>query len=637
MMYEKLFTPINIGTMEVKNRFVVPAMDSHYTNKQHQFTEDALYYYGEKAKGGFGMIITEFLCVSEEGLAGTTQAAIYDDSFLPGIKKLVDHMHQYDCRFIAQLQHSGRRQGKGVSEHMAVGPSSKPDFGSERPVHELTTAEVGEIKKKFVEAAVRAKKAGFDGVEIHGAHGYLLDTFLDKGVNKRVDQYGGNITNRARLVCEIVKEVKDACGSTYPVIVRTSGVEGYDGGNTIEDVVAQSMLIEAAGADAIHISYGTAIQSYFTKPGFNMDHVRKVKEAVGIPVIGVGRINDPTLALSCITTGAMDLVALGRQSLADPHFPNKVKEGRLNEIITCTGCMQRCLYTSSFEPGTGTSCMNNPFTGKERTWVIRETGQPKRIAVAGAGVAGLQAAWILGKRGHQVTVYEKNLTAGGQYRLAAVPTKKQDHAKIISTCLEFCKKYGVDVQYGVPVTRELLFNEKFDEIVVSTGSVPVIPRFIDLSQKNICTAQEVLSFEKIMNNRRILVLGAGLVGVETAELLAEYENDVTVVDMLDRAAPLAPSRPRQNLMEHLKTLGVTLQLNSKVLSVNPDGIDYECKGEKGVLKGFDHIVLAFGSRSNTALADSLEGFSNVHVIGDAFKAGDARKAIYEATQLALEL
>lgn len=636
-MYERLFTPVKIGIMEVKNRFVVPAMDSHYTDEHHEYTVDALYYYGEKAKGGFGMIITEYMCVSEEGLASATQAGIYDDSFLPTLRKLVDHIHQYDCRFIAQLQHSGRRQGKGVSEHMAVGPSSKPDWGREKPVHELTTAEVAEIKKKFVDAAVRAKMAGFDGVEIHGAHGYLLDTFLDKGVNKRVDQYGGNITNRARLVCEIVKEVKEACGSDYPVIVRTSGVEGYDGGNTIEDVVVQSMLIEAAGADAINISYGTAIQSYFTKPGFNIENVRRVKEAVKIPVIGIGRINDPTLALSCISTGAMDLVALGRQSLADPHFPNKVKEERLGEIITCTGCMQRCLYKSSFEPGAGTSCMNNPFTGKERTWVIRETDEPKRIAVVGAGVAGLQAAWILGKRGHKVRVYEKGTTAGGQYRLAAVPVKKQDHAKIISTCLEFCKKYGVEVLYGVEVTRELLEREGFDEIILSTGSVPVIPRFIDRTQENICTAQEVLSFEKIMNNKKIMVLGAGLVGVETGELLAEYGNDVTVVDMLDKAAPLAPPRPRQNLMDHLKGLGVKMQLSSKVLAIKPDGIEYECGGERGVLEGFDFIVLAFGARSNRVLADQLEDFSNVHLIGDALKAGDAKKAIYEATQLALEL
>ena len=577
------------------------------------------------------------MCVSEEGLAGKTQAAIYDDSFLPTLKKLVDHVHQYDCRFIAQLQHSGRRQGKGVSAHTAVGASSKPDLGREEPVHELTTTEVAGIKKKFVDAAVRAKKAGFDGVEIHGAHGYLLDTFLDKGVNKRVDQYGGNITNRARLVCEIVQEVKEACGREYPVIVRTSGVEGYDGGNTIEDVVAQSMLIEEAGADAINISYGTAIQSYFTKPGFNIDNVRKVKEAVGIPVIGIGRINDPTLALSCIATNAMDLVALGRQSLADPHFPNKVKEGHLGEIITCTGCMQRCLYTSSFEPGAGTSCMNNPFTGKERTWIIEEASQPKRIAVVGAGVAGLQAAWILGKRGHQVTVYEKEETAGGQYRLAAVPTKKQDHAKIVSTCLEFCKKYGVDVQYGIEVTKELLEKEGFDEIILSTGSVPVIPRFIDMTQKNICTAQDVLSFKTVMNHEKVIVLGAGLVGVETAELLAEYGNDITVVDMLDKAAPLAPSRPRQNLMDHLEVLGVEFQLKSKVLAINPDGIEYECDGKSSTLEGFDHIVLAFGSRSNMVLADSLADFPNVHLIGDVLRAGDAKKAIYEATQLALKL
>lgn len=391
-MYEALFEPLKIGSLEIKNRFVVPAMDSHYTDETPQFTNQALNYYGQRANGGFGLIITEFLCVSEEGLAEKTQAGIYDDCFIPMLTQLTKRIHDNGSKIFAQLQHSGRLQGKDATNLPAVGASWIPAIGSAKEIHELTTSEIEIVVQKFVAAALRAQKANFDGVEIHGAHGYLLAQFLSKSTNKRVDQYGGNITNRARIVCEIIAAIKQACGKDFPICVRTSGDEGFFGGNTIEDAVAQAMLFEMAGADAIHISYGTAIQSYYTKSGFNIDNVRKVKEAVQIPVIGVGRINDPTLALSAIQTKAMDFVALGRQSICDPHFPNKIKDGRIQEILTCTGCMQRCLYSSSFEEGFGTSCMINPFSGKEGLWEIKPTTTPKKIAIIGAGPAGLQAA-----------------------------------------------------------------------------------------------------------------------------------------------------------------------------------------------------------------------------------------------------
>ena len=552
------------------------------------------------------------------------------------LSKLVERIHENGSRIFAQLQHSGRVQGRGSTPLPAVGASAMPAVGNVQKVHELTTEEVKIMVQKFVDAAIRAKKAGFDGVEIHGAHGYLLAQFLSKGVNKRVDEYGGNITNRARIVCEIIQGIKQACGESYPVVVRTSGEEGYYGGNSIEDALTQALLFEKAGADAIHISHGVAIHSYYDKSGFNIDNVKKVKQTVSIPVIGVGRINDPTLALSAIESNAMDFVALGRQSICDPHFPNKVKEGRINEILTCTGCMQRCLYSSSFEERFGTSCMINPFSGKEKLWEIKEADNKKKIAIIGAGPAGLQAAWILAKRGHDVTVYEKEKTAGGQYRLAAVPSMKQDLAKTISTYLAFCEKYGVKIYYETEATKVLLEKEHYDDIIIATGSLPIIPRIEGIDHDNVHLANSILSFDTVLQNQSVLVLGAGLVGAETAELLAEYGNTVTIVDMLDKVAPIVPKRPRQDLVNHLKALGVKTQLNSKVLKINQDGIDYECNGNNETLSGFDSIVLAFGSRPNQTLFETLNQ-DNVHLLGDALKAGDAKKAIFEATQLALEL
>ncbi len=633
-MYNALFQPIKIGSLEIKNRFVMPAMDSHYTTTEHQFSEQALNYYGERALGGFGLLFTEYICISEEGLASKTQAAIYDDKFIPMLSKLTQRVHQNGSYIFAQLQHSGRLQGNGATDLPAVGASNIPTNGSTKEIHELTIEEIQIIIKKYVEAALRAKKSGFDGIEIHAAHGYLYAQFLSKGVNRRVDQYGGNTTNRARIVVETIQAIKEACGHDFPICVRTSGDEGYYGGNSIDDAVVQSILFEKAGADALHISYGTAIESYYRNAGFNIDNVKKVKNVVSIPVIGVGRINDPTLALSCIESNAMDLVALGRQSICDPHFPNKVKENKINEILTCTGCLQRCLYTNMFEEGFGTSCMINPFSGKEGLWVIEQTEKAKNIAVVGAGPAGLQAAWILGKRNHQVTVFEKESTPGGQYRLASVPTMKQDLAKTISTFVAFCDKYNVNIQYNTEATSELL--KDFDEVILATGSLPIIPRIEGITNENVFLANDILGFKQRILNQNVLVLGAGLVGVETAELLAEENTKVTIVDMLDKLAPLAPKRPRLGLLDHLNHLGVTSLLNSRVLKINHDGIDYLQNDETKTLSGYDAIVLAFGSRPNQTLLENLT-HEHIHVIGDASKAGDAKKAIFEATELALKL
>lgn len=637
-MYRKLFEPMNIGNLEIKNRFIVPAMDSHYTNEEHQFTSQALNYYGERAKGGFGLIITEYLCVSEEGLAGKTQAGIYDDRFLPMLTALTGRIHEEGGRIFAQLHHAGREQGDGATDLERVGASYIPAKGKLKKIHELTTGEVHIVIEKFVEAAKRAKEAGFDGVEIHGAHGYLLHQFLSKAVNKRVDEYGGNVTNRARIVCEIVHQIKVACGSGFPVCVRTSGAEGFEEGNSIEDAIAQSMLFEAVGADALHISCEDPIRPYYTKAAFNIENVKKVKEVVKIPVIGVGRINDPTLAVSIIASKCADFVALGRQSICDPHFPNKVKEGRFKEIYSCTGCVQRCFYSNSFEEGCGTSCMMNPFSGKEGIWKIEPTERKKHIGIVGAGPAGLQAAWILAKRGHNVTVYEKEGIAGGQYRLASVPSMKQDLAKTISTYLELCKKYGVIIQYGVNVDAELLEKEQFDEVVLATGALPVVPPIEGIKGEQVCFAQDVLKCEKQFAGKKLVVLGAGLVGAETCEFLCEYGNEMTLVDMVSEVAPLAPNKVKRKLTTRLRDYGVKFVLNSRVLKIKEDGIDYESEGEKRELVGYDGVILAFGSRVDNRLYEQIKDINrNIHLIGDCSRVGDAKKAIYEASLLGMKL
>lgn len=643
-MFDKLFEPMKIGKLEIKNRLVVPPMHSGSATKEHLFSKQSYNYFAARAKGGFGLVISEFLCVSREGLANETQVGIYDDSFIPNLAKLTKRIHENGAVCFAQIHHAGIQSDFKTTNQIAVGASYIPAVNKLQPVHELTTEEVWDLIQKFGDAAVRAKKAGFDGVEIHGAHGYLIAQFLSKSTNKRTDEFGGNTTARAKFACEIIKKIKKKCGEDYPVTIRISGVEDIENGNTIIDSAAQAILFEEVGADAIHVSIGTIVSRtvilpYYIQPGFNSVNASKIKESVNIPIICVGRINDPAIAENIIISGAADFVALGRQSICDPEFPNKVKGSRLDEIFHCSACMQRCLGGSKCEEGeVGVSCMINPFSGKEGIFEIKKTKKAKKVVVVGAGVAGLQAAWILAKREHNVTLLEKEKSAGGQLKLASVPPMKHDLARTIHTYETLCNKYGVNIEYGVEVNKEVLESYNADTIILATGSSPIVPPIKGIEKNNAYKANDILKGEKVLGNQKILVIGAGLVGCETAEFLSLYNNKVTIVDMIKEMAPLLGKIPRKYLLSKLDDNNVQFYPETKVLELTSDGIKYEHNGEQGTLSGFDSVIFAIGSRSHNPLLEfSNQMCKEVYSIGDAKNVSDAKIGIYEATKLAIKI
>ena len=638
-----LLKPIKIGSITVKNRFVMPAMESGLTTPEHTFSDASIAYFAKRAEGGFGLQISDYMGVRPDGIGVKNEAALWDDSFIPAHRKLTDAVHSEGGILFAQLHHQGMLCSRNVTGLAVKGPSAIASAKHLEPVEAFTTQECYELIEAFGDAALRAKKSGFDGVEVHAAHFYLIGQFLSKYANKRVDEFGGSVEGRFRFAKLVIENIRKKCGD-YPVLFRISAEEFLDGGNTTDDCVIYAMLAEEAGADAIHVSTGSGlggniVAPQFFQPGFNASAAQRVKEVVSVPVIAVGRINDPILAEQLVRSGKADMVTLGRQSVCDPEFPRKLAEGRSDEIFHCAGCMQRCYYGKGCEEtDVGISCILNPFSGKENRWTLKPAPESKKIIIAGAGVAGLEAAWILAKRGHRVTVLEKQSQPGGNFRLAAVPPYKTEFAKAVHTYWTLGRKYGVEFRFKCTATAESILSENPDEVILATGAKPLVPRIPGIDPEKLTFAGDILSGKTIVSGKKVLIMGGGLVGCELAEFLNLYHNRVTIVEMQDGLAKEDVARNRVVLLERLRQAGTEALTGTKIVSILEDGIVAEQAGETKEIRGFDVLVMALGYRNHNPLEEPLKAtFSNVHVIGDAARARNAKFAVYEGAKLGMEL
>ncbi len=619
-MLDALFSPYTIKGKTIKNRIVVPPMVTNYCNKDGTATERYIAYHEAKAKGGFGLIITEDYAVDPYGKGFKNVAGLWDDYQIESHSELPKRVHKYGAKIIAQIYHCGRQTNWGAIQHQPYAPTAIPcPFGTDMPI-ELTIQEIKEIVSKFGDTALRAKKCGFDGVEIHGAHGYLVAEFLSPYSNKRVDEYGGTLMNRMRFAIEIIKDIRKKCGEDFIIDMRISGDEKIEGGRTLEDTKAMVPFFEEAGLDMIHISAGVyascdaIIPSSYTKHAWIADLAKEVKEICNIPVITVGRVNDPILANSIVSSGKADFVSMGRASLCDPEMPNKAKEGRFEDIRQCIGCNYGCigiLFTDN-----PIKCVLNPTLGNETTCEIKEAEVKKNVAIIGAGPAGLEAALAANKAGHKVTVYEKSSRAGGQFYMASIPPCKGEIANFITWQVTQCQKAGIEIKYNTKVTTELIEQVNPDEIILATGAKPIIPPIKGIDNAKVCTTNDIL-LGNVNPGVNCVVIGGGQVGAETANYLGQQLKNVTCIEAMGSIAVDEALAPRWDLLKSLEARKVVCHVNTEVIEITDEAVIAK-KSDQILSFPADTVVVATGSEPDITLKKSLEdaGF-NVKVVGDA--------------------
>lgn len=640
-MYSKLFEPIKIGSLELKNRLIVPAMSTLAATPEGASTEQFIAYHERKARGGWGLVVTEYFGIAPHVGFFPRMLGIWNEELMESHRELTSRVHAAGGKIAAQISHSGRETFIGISDENLAAPSPYRDVAGEKRPRELTVEEIKDIVEKYGDTALNLKKAGFDAVEIYAAHGYLISEFLSKYANKRTDEYGGTLENRCRFLVEIVENVRKKVGPEFPIMVRISTVEYMPGGLSIGETRVIAMKLEAAGVDAIDCSQGIFTNSYNIVEPSSMDNAlfvnnsEEIKKVVKIPVITAGRINEANLALSVLQAGKADIIGMGRASLADPDFPNKLKEGRLDDIRYCIGCIQGCIGENM--RGNNCHCLVNPEIDREYELKIDKAYAEKNVVVVGGGVSGCEAAIVAAERGHKVTLIEKDSKLGGQWHIAALPPGKTEFLTFVQWQTKKLRDLNVDVMLGAEATVELIKEMRADEAIIATGGKPFIPPIPGADSENVYQANEVL-LQNCRPGRNVVIIGGGSVGVETAEYLAMYEHKVTIVEMLDDILNGCERETAMLLRKAVKGYGIPVYTSSKVVKIGSGTITIERKGKEIVLEEVDSVVIAAGSRPYNTLQVPLEAAGiPVRVVGDSLKVTNGLKGIFEGYMAGYEV
>lgn len=702
-----LMNPGKIGALELRNRIIMAPMGSNLAQTDGHCGERIQRYYEARAAGGAGMVIVGVGSITwPSGSCNPNQVAISDDRFIPGLKALTDGVHKHGCKAAIQLQHAGQIAVCDMAVGQPLLVPSLPKRKSEDMTQALTSEELAtyvksftkegakieykiaskddlrQLVKNFSAAAERAKKAGFDGVEIHAGHGYIISSFLSPYSNQREDEYGGSSENRARLLVEVLKSVREKVGKDFPVWCRIDSKEfRIDGGLTLDDAKHNARIAEQAGADAIHVSAyaNNASGIAFTEAplvhqtaGF-VEFAKAIKQQVNVPVIGVGRI-EPELASKLVAAGQIDFVAMGRKLLADPELPNKLLENRSKDIRPCIYC-----YTcvSQIFLNNPIMCAVNPFTGHEYEMEIEPAIERKNVLVVGGGPAGMEAARILTIRGHQVTLCEQGKRLGGTVFFSSLAYPP--NGKLIEQLEKQIRDLDIDIHLQQLVDREYVSSLSPDVIVIATGAKRDTPPIeganlshvfngdqlrnlmtgedksvakdkLSFSQRAIFNAGSIVGITSSASTVRglsrlwmpigdsICIIGGGLVGVELAEFLIVRGRKVTVLEESDKFGVELSVVRRWRVLHELKESGAELVSTAKVKSITEAGVNYINGSNEEVFVKADSVIIAQGATANFDLVDSLKDCGiELYQIGDCSGMAYIEGAIHQATELGLKL
>lgn len=689
MSYDMLFSPMKIGNVEIKNRIVMAPMCMGFGQYNGCATETMMDYYEERAKGGVGLIFTEITRINDiTGASSFGQLGMSHDYQIPALREMADRIHKHNCKIMVELHHPGRQnlglmigtvpicnigsklmgnlytkiltqavipQGKKLQDKHIVPRTVAPSKCerskmSDSVNRELSVNEIKRIICQFIEGAVRVKKAGCDGVELHAAHGYLIQQFLSPNTNKRTDQYGGSLDNRMRFLLEIIDGIRSNCGKDFPIVVRLTVDEMYSEigqngkGYNLEEGIKMAKILSDKGIDAIDVSsaaYDTFnywLEPTTFTPGWRKYLASEVKKVVDIPVIAANLIRSPKQAEMQLEEGTQDFISLGRPLIADPHWPNKVKSGNENLIKRCVCCLYcfESMMKGAYKYTHG-NCSVNPFVGRENV-SLKQNGNGRKVLIIGAGCAGLTAAELLSKRGFDVTVLEKESKQGGQLNLASKPPHKEKINWVCEDLLSNAINSGAKVLFDIKADKDIIASYSPEIVITATGGNAIHPK--SFNGDNVVTVTQILNGDIDISNKKVAVIGSGMTGLETSELLVSKGNKVTVVEMADKIAPGAWFQQLDDALPVLEKAGTEFLTSHKLLSVSSSGIELEnLKENKAVAIKVDLVVLSLGVRSDNSLYNDIKSSDSykVYNIGDSNKIGRIANATESAYQLVMNI
>jgi len=638
----KLFESGKLGKLTLKNRIVMaPMVIRALIEPDGRLSQRGIDYFVARAKGGTGLIITGATRITREIEYPQRRLRVDGITDTAWLKELADAVHGYGTKVAVQLTAGvGRVAGTELLREVgAVAPSALPCFwDSSITARELTTEEIERLIEAFRLAAELVSAAGIDAIELHGHEGYLFDQFKTALWNRRTDKYGGDLEGRLRFSLEVIEAIKRGAGADFPIIYRFGLKHYLDGGREIEEGLEIARRLEAVGVAALDVDAGCYETWYWPHPsiyqpsGCMVDMAEMARKVVNIPVMTVGKLGYPELAERVLQEGKADFIILGRALLAEPEWPNKVKEGRLEDIRPCIGCYEGCFTVGgAYED---LSCAVNSTTGMEREFTIKPADKKKSVLVIGGGPAGMEAARVAALRGHKVTLWEKGNALGGNLIPASTPDFKQDYRSLIDYLATQIRKLGVNIKLGKEATFELIQEMKPEAVFIATGSTPIIPEISGVEKGNVVAATELL-LGKREAGESVVVIGGGLVGCETALYLAQKDKKLTIVEVLDSVVRDVHAANRMHLLKLLADTKVEILTDTKVLEITDKGIVIADKDGKRSTLEADTVVLGIGFKPNGGLLEILKDkVPEVYAIGDCVEPRKVIDAIWEGFRTA---